>query len=56
MARATAKVYRISVKNASNGDKRELLWEKYATSKKAHEVAERINIINPSREAIVLVK
>ena len=50
------KTYRISIKNASKGDQRQLMFEAYTSRKKAQEIADKINAVDPSREAYVVVK
>lgn len=49
------KIYRISVRNASNDNKRELLYATFTSRKTAQEVCDKINAIQSSREAYVVV-
>lgn len=48
--------YRISIKNASRNNTRELMYEIYTSRKKAQEIADKINMIQAEREAIVIKK
>ena len=49
-------VYRITVKKAGKGDQREFLWETFASRKKAQELCDKINALDASRDAVVVVK
>lgn len=50
------KIYRISVKNASKGNQRELLWASFSSRKKAQELCDKINALDESRGAFIVVK
>ena len=50
------KIYRINVKKASKDNQREFLWETFTSRKKAQELCDKINALDPSREAVVVVK
>lgn len=48
------KQYRISIRNASKNNQRELMWEAYSSKKAAQEMCDRMNAIDPEREARVV--
>lgn len=50
------KTYRINVRKASKDNQREFLWETFTSRKKAQELCDKINALDPSREAVVVVK
>lgn len=51
-----SKVYRVSIRNASQGSARELLYEVYTSKKKAQAMCNAINAIDSNREARVVTK
>ena len=50
------KVYRISVRNASNNNQRELMYGEYTSRKRAQEMCNKINLLDAEREAYVVAK
>ena len=50
------KQYRISVRNKSRENQRELMWEVYSSKKAAQEMCDKINAIDAGREAYVVIQ
>lgn len=50
------KTYRISIRNASRNNVREIDYAVYTSKKKAQAMCDTINRIDPGREATVVVK
>ena len=50
------KLYRISVKFKSENNQRKLMLEAYSSEKAAQEMCDKMNAIDPEREARVIVR
>ena len=50
------KVYRISIRNASRDNKRELMYEVYTSKKRAQEMCDKLNSLDLDRQAEVVTQ
>lgn len=50
------KQYQISVRKKAKDNQRELMWEVYSSKKAAQDMCDKINAIDASREAYVVVR